>query len=418
MRLNSLAGALALALSTPLFAAVDANELAALKAELERLQTRISALEAQATVAAAPAAVSTPNATTEPAAAPSEPSEAPKALEFSGRAHFDAYAFDRDQRNVVSGSEFRRLRFHVEGEFLSGFSYDIAYEVGGDGGADGIRNAFLAKSFGNTTLMLGQFKPFRSMAELTSSNDLVVQERPFSSGTGLFTGRQWQQAIGVINSGDAHSLGFALTSLRNAGTDRNQGYGLTARATFAPLLADQQVLHLGGWFSREQAGRDTPAFEINAIYAGRRGPRDVIAATDDSQGTLAVSALEAAYAHGGWLLQSEIARARLDDALTSDARIRTGYLQASWLLNGGHRPYAADEGLFDSPEGSSLWELTARLDAIRRSEPDPRTWRSTVLGINYHYNEQLSWQLNFTDGDSGDGRDQTSQWALRTLWRF
>lgn len=392
-------------------------ELAELRAQLAQLQARIDALEAQRALALA--APSPAAARLEaPHSAPVSAEKAKAKAEISGRMHIDVYSFQQDQRPVVSGSEFRRLRLGVAGD-LGNWNYELAYEMGGDGGADGVRDALLAREWENARFVIGQFKPFRSMAELTSSNDMVVQERPFSSGTGFFNERQWQQGIGWQQFGPAQTLSVALSSLRSVGSARNEGAGLSARATWAPLSDASQTVHLGSWLSVERAGEGTPAFVVNVPYAGRRGPRDIVATAAAARGKLDAIGLEAAWQRGGWLLQSELSSARLRDRLGPSTRLDSGYLQLSWLLR-GQRPYVATDGVFDTPAdiGSGAWELTTRLDTLRRDAPTAERWRSAVVGVNYHANENLSWLLNYTAGASSLDDDRTRQWALRTLLRF
>ena len=45
-------------------------------------------------------------------------------------------------------------------------------------------------------LIFGQFKPYRSMEDLTSSNDVLLIERPYTSSNGVFAGREFQQGVG------------------------------------------------------------------------------------------------------------------------------------------------------------------------------------------------------------------------------
>ncbi len=61
---------------------------------------------------------------------------------------------------------------------------------------------FIAKSALGGKFTIGHFKPYRSMEELTSSNEITMMERPFASATGLYNGRQFQQGVGYLRGSD------------------------------------------------------------------------------------------------------------------------------------------------------------------------------------------------------------------------
>jgi phosphate-selective porin OprO/OprP len=138
------AALLALAASLPLLpgpalAAAPEEEIARLRAELAALQARLEALERRAAVPASvdPASVSAP-VPTPPAVATNEAPAAPPAarsrpeVKLGGRIHWEAYAFDTDQRPATGGTEFRRVRFQLQGA-LHGWGFRLQPEfAGGD----------------------------------------------------------------------------------------------------------------------------------------------------------------------------------------------------------------------------------------------------------------------------------------------
>jgi hypothetical protein len=133
-----------------------------------------------------------------------------------------------DQRPARGGSEFRRVRLGIDGE-AAGWGYRAQLEMSGSN-VD-LRDANVERELGRALLTLGQFKPFRSMEELTSSNDLGAMERGFASGTGIFAQRQRQQGIGLLQPLRAGGIGISAFSLREDNTPRSEGWGSAARAT-------------------------------------------------------------------------------------------------------------------------------------------------------------------------------------------
>src|SRR5690606_5795318 len=131
------------------------------------------------------------------------------------RIHLDAYAFDRDQADVTGTSEFRRARLTLQGKAL-GWDYKLENDFAAGGGLEGFRDVYIARSALGGKVTIGHFKPYRSMEELTSSNEILMMERPFASATGLFSGRQFQQGVGYLRSGGRYTAGFSVFNLRGA----------------------------------------------------------------------------------------------------------------------------------------------------------------------------------------------------------
>ena len=105
-------------------------------------------------------------------------------VSVGGRIHFDAYAFDRDIADTTGTTEFRRARLTLAGKAY-GWEYKLEQDFSAGSNLDGLRDAYLARSALGGRFTIGHFKPYRAMEELTSSNELLMMERPFASATGL-----------------------------------------------------------------------------------------------------------------------------------------------------------------------------------------------------------------------------------------
>ncbi|WP_028769747.1 porin [Silanimonas lenta] len=423
------AALLALAASLPLLpgpalAAAPEEEIARLRAELAALQARLEALERRAAVPASvdPASVSAP-VPTPPAVATNEAPAAPPAarsrpeVKLGGRIHWEAYAFDTDQRPATGGTEFRRVRFQLQGA-LHGWGFRLQPEFAG-GDAE-LRDVYLQHALGAGTLTIGQFKPYRSMDELTSSNDGWALERGPTSASGLFTGRQWQQGLGWQVGGEAGGFGIALFGLRNSNEPRNEGHGLSLRGTRMLRIDEQTFWHVGGWLSLEEGGAGTPARDIGFSYGGRRGPSAVLRQTAAGSAFSQQSAgVELAGARGPWHWQGEWARARLALPGGGSGTLEGGYAQLAWLP-GGQRSYDAGDGVFGSPKniGRGLWEVIARLDHLQdadRSGADLSRWS---LGLNWYASPQVRFMLQWTQGRDEASGDDPGQLGFRAQYVF
>jgi phosphate-selective porin OprO and OprP len=340
--------------------------------------------------------------------------------QVGGRIHFDAYAFDRDIASTTGTTEFRRARLTLQGKAL-GWEYKMEQDFGAGTNLDGLRDLYVAKNALGGKFTIGHFKPYRSMEELTSSNEILMMERPFASASGLFNGRQFQQGVGYLRAGDNYTAGLSVFNLRSAAGVRNEGVGVAGRFTYAPINRETSTLHLGGWFSVEDLNNGSATTTASVSYAGRRGPSQTIATVTGASGDkITAYGLEAAGSFGPAFFQGEYVQSKFEQPVAADQDVNTWYLQGSWMLNGGHKPYKGATGFFGSPKvgDKGLWELTARYDTIENEDIANREATSWLFGVNYYVNPNLRFMFNYTQGDNEATGDETGQYALRTQFAF
>lgn len=404
------------------FAAESSDDIAALRAELERLQQRLAVLEAKQEqgVPPAPAPIAPPApAVTQVSAGPglkATSADGESSFKIGGRIHMDAYVFDGDT-NATGGTEFRRARFQFDGT-AAGWGYRLQSELSGR--TIDLRDVYLQREFGAQTLTIGQFKPYRSMDELTSSNDVSVLERGTASGSGFFNGRVWQQGLGVMREMPAGTLGVAAFWLREDNSERNEGWGTSARGTWTPIAESDRLLHLGAWVSVENGGRGTAATSVSVGYAGRRGPElRLFTSSGNAAFEQRAGGVEAAGTIGSFHWQSEWSRATVA-GLTGDGELEAAYLQAGWLFGGAVRKYKAGDGVFGSPNaiGDGLWEIVARVDDARRRDISNLGARRYVVGVNRYMTDGLRLMLNWTSGEDRFMDQDASQLGLRVQYVF
>ena len=433
MRHTILAAALATALGSTSFTAAAQSaqdrEIADLKAQIAALAAKVGELEtrtdAQSDINIATQenlekiGSSTPAVSTKGGIKITSPDRKFEAS-LGGRIHFDAYAFDRDLASTTGTTEFRRARLTLQGKAY-GWDYKVEQDFSAGSNLDGLRDAYIAKSALGGKFTIGHFKPYRAMEELTSSNEILMMERPFATATGLFNGRQFQQGVGYLRAGSNYTAGFSAFNLRGASGSRNEGVGYAGRVTFAPINTADSTLHFGGWVSHENANLGSADLRASASYAGRRGPSQTIATVSGASGDeVSAYGLEAAGSFGPVFFQGEYANASFGQPIGPDQDVATWYLQGSWHLNGGHKPYKAGTGVFGSAPVADrgLWELTARYDSIENKDIPQLDVSSWILGVNYYVNPSLRFMFNYTQGDNGLTGDETGQYALRTQFSW
>jgi phosphate-selective porin OprO/OprP len=248
-----------------------------------------------------------------------------------------------------------------------------------------------------------------------------MMERPFSSASGLFNARQFQQGVGYLRAGDNYTAGLSVFNLRSAAGVRNEGVGAAGRFTYAPINRETSTLHFGGWFSVEDLNNGSATTTASVSYAGRRGPSQTIATVTGASGDkITAYGLEAAGSFGPAFFQGEYVQSKFEQPFLADQDVNSWYLQGSWMLNGGHKPYKGATGVFGSPKvgDKGLWELTARYDAIENEDIANREATSLLFGVNYYVNPNLRFMFNYTQGDNEATGDETGQYALRTQFAF
>ncbi len=340
-------------------------------------------------------------------------------FQLGGRVHADAYIFDEDAVRTVSTTEFRRTRLTLTGK-LYDWDYKIEQDFSAGNTTAGYRDVFLSTKTMGGTVMFGQFKPFRAMEEMTSSNEITMMERPFATATGLYNGRQFQQGVGYRTGADNWTGGVSVFNLRDAAGARNAGVGFAGRVTFAPVMTDMSTVHVGASYSSENANRDSAVASASASYAGRRGPSQTIASVGAGR-TIDAVGLEFGMTQGPFFVQAEYAMATFGQNTGADQDVNTYYLMGSWMLTGETKPYHKGNGVFRSvrPKNESgAWELTARYDTIENKDITDRSATSTTVGVNYYINPAMRFMLNYTMGENDVNGDETKQIALRGQLAF
>lgn len=365
-------------------------------------------------------------------------------IKLDGRLHFDAYAFSEDLPRTTEGGAFlRRGNFGASGK-LYGWSFKQEFDLAaGDSANASWREAWIATPALGGEIVVGQFKPFRSMEELTSSNETLFMERPFSSATGLYAGRQYQVGLGYKLPFSRGLWATSLVNLRAIGGTATEGVGLSTRLTLTPVNRENRVIHLGLSAGADNSDgglpRATSVGPGQITIAGRDNPDQVMSprinfgATSPGQ-TQQTIALEAAAAFGPAFVQFEAAQSTLGAAApATDQDLLSYYLAGSYFLTGESKPYRPARGTFGSPRPNSYsgaWELALRYDAIQNddlagAQGKPQITAITA-GVNWYPNPNVRLMLNYTMGSgetTSTGSGATTEnapdaLALRTQLSF
>lgn len=269
-RLSVVAAALSCTVATPLHAqTATADELAAMRAQLQAMNARITQLEGElaqakeanaaqdsaitaqgekvAAIAAAPAPAAKPSVEVAFKGAPEFKAEGGWTFKPRGRMQFDAGTVSGPEgyndASTGFGTEVRRAYLGFEGKMPGGFGYRAEIDVAGS--AVEITDLYLTYAASkDLTLMVGQTKPFWGLEEMTSDLFTSMTERAqFNSAFGF------ERRLGVnaaYTSGPVLvQAGVFTDNLNDLNNDENNSLSLDGRVVFMPKLASGQF-HIGG----------------------------------------------------------------------------------------------------------------------------------------------------------------------------
>lgn len=383
---------------------------------------------------------------------------------FGARAHLDVHAFDSDKPNPAyapfgsqipgsfpdSGFNFRRGYTDVTGKIYDlGFKFQNDFAAGTFPGS--LREVWVSAKIGPGLLTVGQFKPYRGMEELASSNEITMMERPSTSSTGVYSGRQWLMGVGYkAIFRDQIGFGVNFMSLAHTGMPiSGSSYG--GRLVWAPFTDEGNIFHLGFSYSLDTSGPESLAAKFVDVYGGRKGIVKSLGVAGASAGLSSHSsqstfAAEAAYGIGPVALQGEYVNSTLDDThlvsgIQKNSTIQAYYVQGSWFVTGEKAIYRKERGALGKPKPGGKWgalELAVRYDFAENTaqslSADPcgtGTSKCQVevitLGVNWYVRQGLRFMLNYyiteaAIGNTGPGtpnrRDSPAVLSFRTQLSF
>jgi phosphate-selective porin OprO/OprP len=173
---------------------------------------------------------------------------------------------------------FRQARLEVEGKAFKYWFYKFQYDFAQTGGVPGFRDVFIAlRYFEPFTIQVGSmFEPsglerqnsskYRDFLERALASELLTGNRHIGAAVGV--GGEAPGILGKSNwsaKGGVFSTSFedlSLTPLNGGG----QYYDLAGRLTYAPILTEDALLHLGGSVRYERVN-DSTALSNDKVLA-------------------------------------------------------------------------------------------------------------------------------------------------------
>ena len=347
---------------------------------------------------------------------------------FDVRAQLDgAYFFDKDTYNPIgNGLSLRRARFAVKTILWGRWKGEVDLDFSNS--KLELKDAYLGYLLkGNIRgiIKAGNFKEGFSMETTTTSRYLTFIERSLPSKNdpsrhlginGSFYQDKWLAIVGVHfqDIGELEAKDFSQDANKYLGTD--EGYSLTGRFVYRPLIDDEKVIHLGA-----AASYRTPKTDLEIPDSYRASTRSHSSInrkkyldTDDILDVShnVISDFELAGFYKNFFFQSEYKMsnvyrkdnaAAVTDGVKSTVALNGFYAQAGVLLFGGNYVYNKAEGEFTRLKRGKDWgdlEFAVRYDYLNLNDFDAEIYGGSGEGysfaLNYYANSNVKFMLNYS----------------------
>jgi phosphate-selective porin OprO/OprP len=338
----------------------------------------------------------------------------PPDFEIKGVLQTGFSYFEGAHNDQAKGSEWeiRRARIGLKHESKKGWEAEFEIDIDDDNNEVSITDGYVRYTkWPHANFTFGKMKEPFGLENTTGSKSINTAERSIVTES-FKPGRNYGLLVSRYSDRYTFDLGGFRTSEDEDGLD---GYALTTRLTYNPLLTETSLIHLGfSGSQRDMQGnqhRINESLEVDAagsIIEGRRINADKISQYS----------LEGAAVFGRASLQAEWMEQKIEEQTTGDPIPDTTYsgyyVLASFFLTQDSRSYK--KGSFSSvkPTGEAgAWELVARYSQIELADIDRNLQADTLMvGVNYYATGRVKLMLNLAESDvdspkeieSGKGR--------------
>ncbi len=330
-------------------------------------------------------------------------------FQAGGRIHADYAHYNNDISKMGNGAALRRARVYFKGKVSKNWRYKAEIDFS-ENGKVGPRGVWLGyNGWKPISLKLGNFQESFSLEEMNSSNAITFMERSLANTFAP----SYRLGFGASGHGDFWGLStglFADTLSSSKVSDNGNGWAVASRATLAPLLFENKLLHLGVSSEYRQTGARnrirlrarpesgvTKSYLVNTNYINNVDHTWLI-------GT------ELAAVYGPISLQGEYIHNKVLRTVGTNLDFYGAYVQGSWFLTGESRPYNAKQGVFTklTPLHSyGAWELALRYSTLNLDNNDITGGKEDnyTLGLNWYANYNVRFMLNYIFVNAHPNRD-------------
>ncbi|MBK5207974.1 MAG: hypothetical protein JJE44_00535 [Flavobacteriaceae bacterium] len=329
---------------------------------------------------------------------------------LSGRFYFDAAKYFDDKTDLGNGTELRDFRLGVEVKFEKNWLAKI--DAGLAGGVTAAKDIFLQYGIDKVSYVrAGHFaEPFG--LDYMESSKATKFLAPNSATEAFAPGRK----IGLeyVKWGNKYWLAgglFGDGDLNNTSAG-DEGYSVTGRFVFKPIIKEGSIVHLGlagTYRTADAVGFDADGNELtkNIRYRSRAETHVEGRRFIDAKITNAVAETKYAVEFIGALkpvaLQAEYFGASVNREDSFKTYTSNGwYAQASWQITGKNYKYSNSWSRLSDPDPKTL-ELVVRYNQVDLNDSGADIFgglqKDISVGLNYHVNKSVKLRLNYSNID-------------------
>ena len=431
------------------------TQIDALQAQVKVLASQLAALQAQSATPSPQLVAAVAKATPQPPAPDTKvamkngtasiaSSDGDFSISLHGVFQMDAASYSQSKnlsaavinRDLNSGTNFRRARLGVNGKLFKDFDYNILLDFGGAGAEDvgHFHEAWLQyNGFAPAKIRLGEFAPNVGLADAGSTNASPFLERASSAEIARnFAGGDMRMGLSAFNSTDRLFWSVAVTgntisTLNTQATaftapSFDEQLGVTGRIAGTPFRGKDWLIHTGLNYSGiiNPADSGTAAAVRYPVQLRDRPELRVDGNRLIDTGALNAESASAVGAELGWQYKSIFAQGEAFDyeikrlapaAGVTDPKFSGWYLESGWVITGESRKYNTATAAFDGIVPKANFDpANGHLGAIELVA------RYSTLDLNYHALATLA-----ADRVRGGQQDIASlgvNWQLNPAMRY
>ncbi len=340
-------------------------------------------------------------------------------LWFDFRLNIDGQVFFNESYNEIgNGTSLRRARIATKANL--GKNWYAELDLSFNNAKLELKDAYVSYDFNNGLVAnMGSFKERFSMCRTESSRYVKFMERPMainalspnrSLGFDMSYERKLFWAAGGVffqEIEDAEKAIFIEDNNKDFG--RDQGLSWIGKFVIQPFGKNkEQGLHLGYAMSYRTPKTDVAPGEYGTVRYSTRSlsninrkkflDTDLITDYDHR----VISNIELAGFYKGFNFASEILNDRTYRKNNKESLDFGGfYVQAAYLLFGGHQVYNKAEAEFTAPSNGKSWgdvEIALRYDYITLNDKDVYggSGEAITAGINFYTAKNVKFMLNYS----------------------
>ncbi len=330
---------------------------------------------------------------------------------IGGRVQVDAAGYFNDANlGLQNGVELRRARVYLQGALYTDFKYKFQYDFA-SGGKKGINDFYLAYTgLDNIAFKAGHFKTPFSVEALNSSKHILFTERSLANA--LAPGRRLGASIYSNHKNWTATFAVAGDSV----DDKNEGWGVAGRATFAPLTETGRYWNLGLSVDyRQPHANDVIEFKSSSETHVSTTSLITTGEITDIEDYVVVG-IESSAVFGAFSTQAEYIHTSASSTANGSLGFDGWNIQAGYFLTGESRQYKNSILKNIKPEhnlnanGIGAWELGLRYSGLDLNSGNINggMQQDITVGLNWYLNPAVRISANYIkvleiQGGTNDG---------------